>query len=704
MSVNSIMNTGLSALLANQSALRVTSNNIANVNTEGYVRQDARTAQTVLNGQGTGVELIVQRAADRFLAAAHLSGISNAGQYQATAGLLDRAQAGFGDPTSSTSMFAAVDNLMSDAAALASDASSSLRKTDFVSSVNATFQDIQATFETIDGLRDEAHQKLTVAVSDTNQILSQISVLNAEIQKFRMAGADASGAETQQSQLMDQLAGYIDFKVTQRELGGVELRTTSGLLLVDHRAAELAVNQSTDGARYPGVSISPAGSDAELDVTRQIQSGEIRGLLTARDSDLPDLAYSLGEYASALADQLNQAHNEGTAVPAPTSLTGRETGLLGTDALNFTGAATFAVVDSSGRTIESVQVDFDAGTLTTSAGGVTAMGGTITGFTSALNSAFGGSATVSFTDGVMSLSATGTNGVAIAQDPTNPSDRGGRGVSAFFGLNDVVTTSRPVFYQTGLSGTDTHGITSGDITFGIRNGNGDLIQSITYTPGGTTFDDIINDLNGAGVLGSFATASLDANGSLTISPNTAGSVAVIDVISDTTLRGTTGTSLSAIFGLGIEGPAERARGLSLKDELSLSPSLLATSKFDTTATAVGSVGVAAGSNDGALALQGALGSAVNLRTMQGAEYLNLSLTDAAAQIASDAGSKATTLLNRAEASEALREEAKLRRASAEGVNLDEEMVNMTVFQQSYSAASRLIQASKDMYDTLLNMV
>ena len=698
------MNTGLSALLANQSALRVTSNNIANVNTEGYVRQDARTAQTVLNGQGTGVELIVQRAADRFLAAAHLAGISNAGQHQATAGLLDRAQAGFGDPTSSTSMFAAVDNLMSDAAALASDASSSLRKTDFVSSVNATFQDIQATFETIDGLRDEAHQKLTVAVSDTNQILSQISLLNAEIQKFKMAGADATGAETQQSQLMDQLAGYIDFKVTQRELGGVELRTTSGLLLVDHRAAELAVNQSTDGARYPGVSISPAGSDAELDVTRQIQSGEIRGLLTARDSDLPDLAYSLGEYASALADQLNQAHNEGTAVPAPTSLTGRETGLLGTDALNFTGAATFAVVDSSGRTIESVQVDFDAGTLTTSAGGVTAMGGTVAGFASALNSAFGGSATISFTDGVMSLSATGTNGVAVAQDPTNPSDRGGRGVSAFFGLNDLVTTSRPVFYQTGLSGTDTHGVTSGDITFGIRNGNGDLIQSITYTPGGTTFDDIINDLNGAGVLGSFATASLDANGSLTISPNTAGSVAVIDVISDTTLRGTTGTSLSAIFGLGIEGPAERARGLSLKDELSLNPSLLATSKFDTTATAVGSVGVAAGSNDGALALQGALGSAVNLRTMQGTEYLNLSLTDAAAQIASDAGSKATTLLNRAEASEALREEAKLRRASAEGVNLDEEMVNMTVFQQSYSAASRLIQASKDMYDTLLNMV
>ena len=46
MSINNVLNTGLSALLSNQAALRVTSNNIANVNTEGYVRQDARMERT----------------------------------------------------------------------------------------------------------------------------------------------------------------------------------------------------------------------------------------------------------------------------------------------------------------------------------------------------------------------------------------------------------------------------------------------------------------------------------------------------------------------------------------------------------------------------------------------------------------------------------------------------------------------------------
>ena len=705
MSVNSVMSTGLSALLANQSALRTTSNNIANVNTEGYVRQDARMEQIVLDGRGAGVNLTVQRAADRFLTATHLSSISKAGQYDVSAGLLDRAQASFGDPTGENSVFASLDSVMSYAASLASDPSSSLRKSDFAASVQTAFEDIQSVYSTIDGLRDEANTKLSGAIDSANALMSQIAELNDEIQKYTLSGADASGAETEQSRLMNELAELVDFKVTYRELGGVELRTNAGTLLVDHRAAEFKINDTnTDGTRYPGITVSPAGSDAQLDVTRQISSGEIRGLLTARDYDLPELAYSLGEYAATLADAVNQAHNEGTSVPAPTSLTGRNTGLLSTDALNFTGEATFAVVDADGRTVQSVQVDFDAGTMTDSSGFTIGMGSTIGSFASALDSQFGSSASVSFANGQLSITATGSNGVAIAQDGSNPSDRAGRGVSAFFGMNDLVTSNTPSFYETGLQGTDAHGITSGTISFGIRNSSGDLIQTIDYTPTGSTMNDIISELNSSGVLGNYASASLSSDGRLNITPNASGSIAVIDVVADTTERGTNGMSMSSLFGLGVEGPSERARSLSIKDEIRLNPSRLATASFDTSATNVGSLGVGTGDNTGALALQNAFDGSFSLRTIQGADFLNLSITDASSQIASQAASKANSYENKATASLALKDEAATRRASAEGVNLDEEMVRMTVYQQSYNAAARLIQASKDMYDVLLNMV
>ena len=36
--------------------------------------------------------------------------------------------------------------------------------------------------------------------------------------------------------------------------------------------------------------------------------------------------------------------------------------------------------------------------------------------------------------------------------------------------------------------------------------------------------------------------------------------------------------------------------------------------------------------------------------------------------------------------------------------MDEELANMTIYQQSYNASARLIQAAKEMTDTLLNMV
>ena len=49
-------------------------------------------------------------------------------------------------------------------------------------------------------------------------------------------------------------------------------------------------------------------------------------------------------------------------------------------------------------------------------------------------------------------------------------------------------------------------------------------------------------------------------------------------------------------------------------------------------------------------------------------------------------------------------EADSQRQSAEGVNLDEELINMTTYQQAYNASARLIQAAKDMYDVLTNMI
>jgi flagellar hook-associated protein 1 FlgK len=73
-------------------------------------------------------------------------------------------------------------------------------------------------------------------------------------------------------------------------------------------------------------------------------------------------------------------------------------------------------------------------------------------------------------------------------------------------------------------------------------------------------------------------------------------------------------------------------------------------------------------------------------------------------LAGQVGNLAATAKTNRDSTDALLTEATNRRSSAEGVNLDEELVNLTTFQQAYSASGRLIQAAKDMFDTLMNMV
>ena len=42
--------------------------------------------------------------------------------------------------------------------------------------------------------------------------------------------------------------------------------------------------------------------------------------------------------------------------------------------------------------------------------------------------------------------------------------------------------------------------------------------------------------------------------------------------------------------------------------------------------------------------------------------------------------------------------------SHEGVNLDEELVKMTTYQQAFNASARMITAANEMYDALLAMI
>ena len=74
------------------------------------------------------------------------------------------------------------------------------------------------------------------------------------------------------------------------------------------------------------------------------------------------------------------------------------------------------------------------------------------------------------------------------------------------------------------------------------------------------------------------------------------------------------------------------------------------------------------------------------------------------EFAGSLGRKAASAETAMTSATSVKTEADNRRSSYEGVNVDEELVRLTTYQQAFNASARLIQAANDLYDVLLNIV
>ena len=75
----------------------------------------------------------------------------------------------------------------------------------------------------------------------------------------------------------------------------------------------------------------------------------------------------------------------------------------------------------------------------------------------------------------------------------------------------------------------------------------------------------------------------------------------------------------------------------------------------------------------------------------------------AAALLGGIGAEAAAATQRQASAEARRSDAAQRRDAFGAVNIDEELAQMVVLQNSYGAAARIITTANQMYDTLLGM-
>ena len=706
MTIGSVFNNALTGLNASQAALKVISQNVANANTPGYVRAQINFTPQVVAGAAAGVSVeSITRAADRFLAEAQrVAGAAN-GLAGVRAELLDRAQLLFGDPNSDQTLFTRIDDVYSALQNVMTDPTSSVARRSVISTLQDVFGEFSRVAQAVEDLRLEADQLVGETIGRANDLLQRISDLNGQIALTKKSGGDITGAENARDQLIDELSTIMDVRVTPASDGTVDLRTNTGGLLVGVSAAKLSYSQFATPYGPPGTILINEGLPTEGAFGPMLSGGSLKGLIQVRDVDLPSIGESLGSLAAAMADELNRVHATTTGNPPASRMVGRNTGLLATDSLNFTGQAIVGITDASGNLARRLTIDFDAGTITTeNPADVRTFAQNVGDFTTALNASLQLSpaqATASFVNGVMTLNTNSSSGIVLGEVAGDASSRAGRGFAHFFGLNDLVRSDVPTFFAAGLSASDAHGLDpGGNVRFRVTDANGRVVLERDVGVSGTTWQDFINELNsGANGIGQYGSAAMNSLGTIYLQGN---SGYTITSLSDTTERGNTGLGVSDMFVFNRAQLAARPHELHVDSAVVSSPSRLALGQPDLTA-AIGTRVIEAGDTRGAQALLAVKDAAHYFPAAGTIPAQTTSISTYASRLAGEAARMADTAANAQAGASAVYDAATERRLQTEGVSIDEELIRMTQFQQSYAASSRLIQAAKEMLDILLSL-
>ena len=258
-----------------------------------------------------------------------------------------------------------------------------------MNALNGLASDFSNVSGTISSLRAQIDQQVVNSISSTNTLIKQIYDLNTQIRNASSGGDSNSGLLDQRDTVLNNLAQIMDIKTTpnaRRQRQRLHRRRRqSG---VQHLCPACPIRAAPRTALYGNITsqdINPnngnlIGTPQPLDP--HLSGGSLKGLIDMRDQTLGGLPQTLGNLAQQTATAFNAQANANAAYPPPTSLTGRDTGLLVHRQSRFHRQDHHRGDQRQRQSGQPrVDVDFDAGTLSVDGGASTAIGTDVGSFT-----------------------------------------------------------------------------------------------------------------------------------------------------------------------------------------------------------------------------------------------------------------------------------------------------------------------------------
>jgi flagellar hook-associated protein FlgK len=333
-----------SAVAAYQRALGTVANNIANVDSAGYTRQEANLIENAPRSYGTsylgtGVNVTgIKRLYDAFIE----NSLRNANTELGTQGPLvnyaNRVVDIMGNEE--VGLLSAFDQFFDSARQLATDSSSIILRAQFISKAEALASRFQGLNTQLNLVAQETAEALKSETDSLNSLSEQLALVNAQLGKTKLIERQPPAIMDQRDEILRQMAALAKIQVTERSNGQVTVSigaSSSGGEIVNgdtFRPVTAVMSPSSVGK----VDLVIDAASPRAEAVFGFSGGSISGLMNFRSQLLEPSFTGLDNLARTLAIEANAIHREGI------DLEGRNGGDL------FRIDPQFSMVSNSGET------------------------------------------------------------------------------------------------------------------------------------------------------------------------------------------------------------------------------------------------------------------------------------------------------------------------------------------------------------------
>jgi flagellar hook-associated protein 1 FlgK len=330
MSLGSALATAMAGLRANQAALSITSSNIANAQTPGYVSESTNQVEVLTDDTGASVSVTgVNRQLNQYIQTQLRTETSGGAYADQMANVLTQLQTVYGTPGQAGSLETAYSNFKTAVQALSTTSGSSSSQITAVTAAQNLAQQLNATTQGIQTLRTNAEQDIGISVGQANAAMTKISQLNTQLQGMNPTDPTAATLMDQRDQAINQLSQLMDIRVSNTGNNQTSVYTSNGVELVGTQASTLTFNSQGTLNANSQWSSNPANSSAgtltiklangatmDMIANNSISSGQIAADLTLRDKTLVQAQTQVDQMAASISSALSDKTTAGTAAPA----------------------------------------------------------------------------------------------------------------------------------------------------------------------------------------------------------------------------------------------------------------------------------------------------------------------------------------------------------------------------------------------------